>query len=82
LGGGAIVKERFTPERHWRGTQARLILGGALILVVVGGGLIWLFYGRPAALVAVSCFLVVAAIGSLLWLVLRLLEMWVRGDEP
>ena len=76
------MKERFTPEGHWRGTQARLILGGALVLVVVGGGLIWLLYGRSAALIAVSCFVAMLAIGGLLWLVLRLMELWVRGDEP
>lgn len=76
------MKERFSPERHWQGTQIRLILGGVLVLVVVGGGLIWLLYGRAAALVAVSCFLVMAAIGGLLWLLLRLMELWVRGDEP
>lgn len=60
----------------------RLILGGALVLVLVGGGLIWLFYGRSAALVAASCFLAIVAIGGLLWLILRLMELWVRGDEP
>ncbi len=76
------MKRRFTAEGHWRGTQVRLILGGALILVLVGGGLIWLFYGRSAALVAVSCFLVILVIGGLLWLILRLMELWVRGDEP
>ena len=60
----------------------RLILGGALVLVLVGGGLIWLFYGQSAALVAVSCFLAIVAIGGLLWLILRLMELWVRSDEP
>ena len=59
-----------------------LILGGALVLVLVGGSLIWLFYGRSAALVAVTCFLAIVAIGGLLRLVLRLMELWVRSDEP
>jgi len=76
------MKRRFTPEGHWRGTQVRLILGGALILVLVGGGLIWLFYGRSAPLVAVSCFLVILVIGGLLGLILRLMALWGRGDEP
>ena len=76
------MKQGFQPERHWRQTQVRLFLGGTLMLVLVGGGLIWLLYGRSAALVAVSCFLALAAIAGLLWLVLHLLERWVRGDEP
>jgi hypothetical protein len=76
------MKQGFKSDRHWRQTQAQLIVGGALVLVVVGGGLVWWLYGRSAAIVAVSCFLALAAIGGLLWLLLRLLELWVRGDEP
>ena len=76
------MKQGFKPERHWQQTQVQLILGGTLVLVIVGGGLIWLLYGRSAASVAVSCFLSLAVIGGLLWLVLRLLQLWVRGDEP
>lgn len=76
------MKQNFKPERHWQGTQARLILGGTLVLVLVGGGLVWLLYGRTAAVVAVSCFLAMFAIGGVLWLLLRLAEIWGRGDEP
>ena len=72
----------FSPDGHWHQTQVQLILGGMLVLVVVGGGLIWLLYGRTAAITAVSCLLVVAGLIGLLWLVLRLLEVWVGGDEP
>jgi hypothetical protein len=78
------VKRRgpFSPDSHWHQTQVQLILGGMLVLVVVGGGLIWLLYGWTAAITAVSCLLVVAGLIGLLWLVLRLLEAWVGGDEP
>ncbi len=76
------MKQGFKPERHWQQTQAQLIVGGGLVLVLVGGGLIWLLYGRAAAFVAVSCFLALGVIAGLLWLGLRLLERWVRGDEP
>jgi Na+/melibiose symporter-like transporter len=72
----------FSPQRHRRQTRARLILGGMLVLLVVGGGLVWLFYGRTAALTAVLCLLGAAAIMALLWLILTLLERWVKDEEP
>jgi hypothetical protein len=72
----------FRPEGHRRQTQVRLIGAGFAILVVVGGGLIWLFYGRTEALVAVACLLVMAGVLGLLWLILTLLEWFVKEDEP
>lgn len=72
----------FSPDKHSRQTQVHLLVGGVLILVIVGGGLIWVLYGRTAAITATSCLLVVAGVTVLLWLVLRLLELWVQGDEP
>ena len=72
--------ESFSPRRHWRQTQVRLILGGLILLAVVGGGLVWWFYGRAAALTAVACVLGGSAVIGLLWLLLTLLERWV-GDE-
>jgi hypothetical protein len=59
----------FTPETHRRQTQIRLIVVGFLILVVVGGGLVWLIYGGAAAITAVLCLSVV-------------LGLWVKEDEP
>ncbi len=38
-------------------TDRRLIIGGVLILFLVGGGLIWWFYGTPAAGLGVTCLL-------------------------
>jgi hypothetical protein len=75
-------KGSFDPRRHWRQTQVRLILGGLAVLIVVGGGLVWLLYGRAAALTAVSCLLAAAAVLALLWLLLTFLERWVKEDEP
>jgi hypothetical protein len=74
--------ERFNRDRHRRRTEARLVIGGYLILLVVGGGLVWGFYGRGAALTAVGCLLVMAVVVSLLWLLLGLLERWVSDDAP
>lgn len=72
----------FSPQRHRRQTRARLILGGMLVLLVVGGGLVWLFYGRTAAFTAVLCLVGSAAVMALLWLILTLLERWVRDEDP
>jgi ABC-type uncharacterized transport system permease subunit len=75
-------KRTFSIDRHRRQTQVSLILAGLLVLVVVGGGLVWAIYGRVAAITAVSCMLVVAGLFGLLWLILMLLEWWVKEDEP
>jgi protein-S-isoprenylcysteine O-methyltransferase Ste14 len=75
-------RRSFSTERHRRQTQARLIFGGLLILVLVGGGLVWAIYGRAAALTAIGCLLTAAGLFGLLWLILTLLERWVKEDEP
>jgi hypothetical protein len=74
-------KGDFNLERHRRQTQVRLVVGGLIILVVVGGGLVWLIYGRAAAITAVACLLAMGSIFGLLWLILSLLERWVKEDE-
>ena len=79
----AYVKENrsFNADRHQRQTQMRLAIGGLLILLVVGGGLVWLFYGGTAAITAVLCLLAGAGVFGLLWLILSLLERWVKDDD-
>ena len=75
-------KDPFSPNRHRRQTQSRLVLGSLLILLGVGGGLVWWIYGGTAAVAAVACLLGGAGIFGLLWLILTLLELWVKEDEP
>jgi len=75
-------KSEFNPDRHRSQTQARLVLGGGLILVLGGGGLVWLLYGPQASLVSVLCLLAFGGVLGLLWLLLTLLERWVKEDEP
>jgi ABC-type uncharacterized transport system permease subunit len=74
--------ESFRPAHHRRQTQIRLVGAGLLVLLVVGGGLVWLLYGRSAAVTAVVCLLGGAGIFGLLWLILGLLELWVKEEEP
>ena len=75
-------RRQVSLSRYRSQTQARLIAGGLLILLVVGGGLVWAIYGRSAAMMAVLCLLVGAGLFGLLWLLLSLLEIWVKDDEP
>jgi hypothetical protein len=75
-------KPSFRPDQHRSQTQSRLVISGLLILMGVGGGLVWVLYGRAAALAAVACVFGGAGILGLLWLVLDLIELWVKKDEP
>jgi len=63
-----------------RGTERRLLIAVIVFLVVVGGGLILLIYGPPAVLMSLPCLLAGAGVISLLYLILTLIERWVKED--
>lgn len=44
-------------RKYMRDTNLRLILGGLLLLIFIGGGLIWLIYGAGAAAMGLLCIL-------------------------
>jgi hypothetical protein len=79
---GSRGKGSFRPDRHRRQTQLRLIGAGLLVLLGVGGGLVWFLYGRSAAVTAVVCLLAGVGIFGILWFILTLLELWVKEEEP
>jgi hypothetical protein len=59
--------------RHYaRQTNLRLIAGFLLLLFLVGDGLIYIFYGRNAALMGLLCL-----VAGLSPLVLILIALWV-----
>ena len=76
------ARRSFDPRRHMQQTQTRLFVVGLALLIVVGGGLVWLLYGDVAAASAVSCLLVAAVLAGLLWLILAVLEKWAKAGEP
>jgi hypothetical protein len=57
-------------RRYARQTNTRLILGGLLLLFVVGDGLIYLFWGREAAMLGLLCLIAGLAPILLVWLIL------------
>jgi hypothetical protein len=76
-----VSKKSFRPESHRQNTQVRLIVLGFLLLLGIGGSLVWFFYGSSAAFTAVACLVVFGGVLGLLWLLLTLMEMWVKEDD-
>ena len=74
-------KKSFSPGRHHQQTQVRLLAAGALILAIVGGSIVWLFYGGTAFATAMGCLAAAAGVFGLLWLILSLMERWVKDDD-
>lgn len=63
-------------------TNARLLIGGIALLFIVGDGLIYLFYGQQAALMGLICLLAGLSPLLIIWLLLLLLDWFVkRADE-
>jgi TM2 domain-containing membrane protein YozV len=59
--------------RHYaRQTNVRILAGFVLLLFIVGDGLIYLFFGRGAALMGLICLL-----GGLFPILLILAALWV-----
>ena len=57
--------------------QLALVLGG---LLIIGGGLIYLVYGKWALASGLFCLIPGAGLILFLWGFLSLLERWVRED--
>ncbi len=53
-----------------RQLERELVIGGLLIGLVVGVGLIFLIWGRDAALTALACFGLFGGLIALVWLIL------------
>jgi hypothetical protein len=64
-------------RKYTRQTNVRLIAGALLLLFIVGDGLIYLFYGKGAAILGLLCLLGGMVPVVLTMLVLLLLD-WIR----
>ena len=65
-------------RRYARQTKIRLILGGILLLILVGNGLIYIFYGKEAAILGLICLVIGLSPLVLIGLFLLILEWIVR----
>jgi len=65
-------------RRYARQTNIRLFLGFLIILFLIGDGLIYLIYGREAAILGLICLVAGLAPLVLIWLVLLMMEWIVK----
>lgn len=86
------MTENSTPDRHAseqstarpptnyreirRQNDRNLFLAVILFLLIVGGGLIFIFYGAGGLLTGLACLLFGAGLLALLWFILTIIERW------
>ena len=67
-------RKGFNPRRFEQSGEVQLVTGFFVILFVVGGGLIWAFYGPGPALMGAICML-----GGLIFFLLLFGLVWLLG---
>ncbi len=68
-------------RQYARQTNRRLLVGFILILLLVGDGLIYIFYGRSAALFGLACMLAGLAPVLLIWLAFWIIDSILRANR-
>ena len=68
-------------RQYAKQTNIRLVAGFILILLFVGDGLIYLFYGKYAASMGLVCILAGLAPLILIYLALWIIELIVRANK-
>jgi hypothetical protein len=62
---------------HREKTERNLVVAGLAALLLIGGGIMWWQYGLGAAAATWACLAFGAFLLLLLYLILKLAEMWV-----
>ncbi len=70
----------FDARRFARSQEVRLVVGFFVILYLVGGPLIWHFYGAGGALLALLCMTGALVFFLLLYGLVSLLGIWANRD--
>jgi hypothetical protein len=68
-------------RRYARQTNIRLLIGFITLLFLVGDGLIYLVYGREAALLGLICIVAGLAPLTLIWFSLVFMDWVVRKEK-
>jgi len=75
-----LMPEPTNTRKIKRSTDKQLLLLVLGTLLLVGGGLIFLFYGKWALATGLVCLIPGAGLILLLWGLLTLIERWVEDD--
>jgi hypothetical protein len=75
----AVERKQAGLNRFVHSTEVRLVVGFFVLLYLVGGGLIALFYGWEAALLGMACMTTGLLFFLLLYAIVSLLGRW-AGD--
>jgi len=68
-------EQSFNSRKYEGQLHRELIIGAILITIVVGGGIVALLWGRNAFLTALGCIALGVALGGVVWLFLKFLEI-------
>ena len=70
----------FDPIRFARSTEGQLVIGFFLLLYLVGGGLIWYFYGLGGAVLGSLCITGGLLFFLLLYAIVSLIGWWANRE--
>ncbi len=77
----SLLRSSTDLRGYRRQTERHLIIGGFVLMFLVGGALIWHFYGAGAMLMAWFFMGGGVALFGGLYLILKLMERWSRDEE-
>lgn len=66
----------FNAARFTRSNEARMVVGFFILLYLLGGALIWFFYGPYGAMLGLSCITIGLLFFLLLYGIVSLLGRW------
>ncbi|MHB1007569.1 MAG: hypothetical protein ACYC3S_18305 [Chloroflexota bacterium] len=73
-------KRERQPDWHRRQTEWRLVTVGFVLIVAIGGPIMWVLWGPTIALIALGILFLAAVIFALLMLLLRAMEAWSKSE--
>jgi hypothetical protein len=72
-------RRQFNSRRYQRGQDVRLLVAFVVLMYVVGGALIWYFYGPAGTILGLTCVTVFLVVLVLLYLLITAVGKW-AGD--
>jgi hypothetical protein len=79
-GRGRQRNQGFDARRYARDLEFRLVVAFFVLLYGLGGGLIWYFYGRAAAVLGLLCISGGLVTLLLLWAIVTLIGWWANRE--